>query len=422
MKNLLSKTIKVFLLALVFCVTSQAAEPQWWKGNLHMHSLWSDGRIYPEVAVDVYKKMGYNFISLTDHSCISQGERWTDLETKYAKVSTYNVYMERFGADWIETREVDGKKQVRLKPLNEFRHLFEEPGKFMLIQGEEVTEYVHLNAINIVEEIPPKKIKTVKESIDFAVSSVHQQEQKYKQPMLLFLNHPNWRWKIKAEDFIQEPNILFFELYNSLLKDDAGDDMRVSVERMWDIVLTRRLSEFKLPVIYGLGTDDTHYYLDSPDNGKYIPSAGRAWIMVRAKYLTPESIITAMQAGDFYVSNGVLLDDVNFDGKTLNIKIKPAVGVEYITEFLGTFVGYDADNLPVLDANGNEINTTRKYSKDIGRVLKAVDGTQASYCLTGKEIYVRARVRSDRLMKNSDIPDMLEMAWTQPVKGKSTIK
>jgi hypothetical protein len=240
--------------------------------------------------------------------------------------------------------------------------------------------------------------------------------------MLLSLNHPNFKWRLKADDFLRKCDIIFFELNNGDGQEYFGDDKRVGMELMWDIVLTRRLAEFDLPLIYGQGVDDAHFYLDLDAGRTSFAIAGRTWIMVRAKYLTPESIIAAMQAGDFYVSTGVILDDVSFDGKSLNVKIKPASGVKYVTEFVGTLVGYDANSSPVLDANGQEMNTTQKYSKDIGQVLKKVQGTEPSYRLTGKEIYVRARIRSDRQMKNPNVQGMPEMAWTQPIKGKFPIK
>ena len=36
------------------------AEPRWVKGNLHTHSLWSDGNDYPEMIVDWYARNGYH--------------------------------------------------------------------------------------------------------------------------------------------------------------------------------------------------------------------------------------------------------------------------------------------------------------------------------------------------------------------------
>ena len=39
----------------------------WQKGNLHMHTSLSDGRLSPENAIRIYREAGYDFISLTDH-------------------------------------------------------------------------------------------------------------------------------------------------------------------------------------------------------------------------------------------------------------------------------------------------------------------------------------------------------------------
>ncbi|HBL42629.1 MAG TPA: hypothetical protein DDZ90_04470, partial [Planctomycetaceae bacterium] len=73
--------------------------------------------------------------------------------------------------------------------------------------------------------------------------------------------------------------------------------------------------------------------------------------------------------------------------------------------------------MPVLDSQGNEINTTQRYSKKIGATLKSVKGTSASYDLTGKEIYVRAVVRSSKLHPNPSEIGEVERAWVQPVAG-----
>ena len=37
--------------------------PHYWKGNLHTHSLWSDGDDFPEMIVDWYKRHGYQFLA-----------------------------------------------------------------------------------------------------------------------------------------------------------------------------------------------------------------------------------------------------------------------------------------------------------------------------------------------------------------------
>ena len=68
-------------LALVLVVSRVLAETAptrspWWKGNLHTHSYWSDGDEFPEVIMDWYKTHGYQFVALSDHNILAQGEKW----------------------------------------------------------------------------------------------------------------------------------------------------------------------------------------------------------------------------------------------------------------------------------------------------------------------------------------------------------
>ena len=43
----------------------------WCKGNLHTHTTQSDGGLAPEQAADLYRKAGYDFLSLTDHDRVT---------------------------------------------------------------------------------------------------------------------------------------------------------------------------------------------------------------------------------------------------------------------------------------------------------------------------------------------------------------
>ena len=41
------------------------------KGNTHMHTTRSDGRLSPQDAIARYARAGYDFIALTDHRTVS---------------------------------------------------------------------------------------------------------------------------------------------------------------------------------------------------------------------------------------------------------------------------------------------------------------------------------------------------------------
>ena len=397
-----------------------AQEWRWYKGNLHTHSLWSDGNDFPEMIVDWYKRAGYHFLALSDHNILSATEKWMDVEAaaKRGAIGGVERYKERFGAEWVELREQDGKQQVRLKTLAEFRPKFEESGRFQLLQGEEITDHVgnlpiHVNASNIRDLIRPQGGKTVREAIANNMIAVQAQAQRIGQPILAHLNHPNFGWAVTAEDMAAVVQEKFFEVYNGHPGvNHKGDKLRVGMERMWDIANTIRLAEMQSPPLMGLATDDSHNYF-----GERGASPGRGWIMVRSRALNAHSLIHALEAGDFYASSGVELNEVRFDAQTatFQLDIKAKEGVTYVTEFLGTRKGYDRASEPIVGDDGQPIHATRKYSADVGRVFAQVKGVKPAYKLAGDEWYVRAVVTSSEKPVNPSFEGQLQQAWTQPV-------
>ncbi len=325
------------------------------------------------------------------------------------------VYRGRFGEDWVEQREDSGRVMVRLKTLEEYRTLFEEAGRFLIIPAEEITtrfeaKPIHVNATNIVEVIEPRGGGSVREVMQNNVDAVLEQRERTGQAMFPHINHPNYGWAVTAEDLMALEGEKFFEVYNGHpAVNNDGDDLRPSTERMWDIVLAERLSRGQ-DVMYGIATDDAHNYHEFDDNHA---NPGRGWVMVRAERLLAEAIVTAMEAGDFYGSSGVVLDDVAHADGRVRLRIRPEEGVTYTTQFIGTRVGYPA---PMeIDSVVDGASVAKRYSDEIGAILAEVPGTSPSYVMTGDELYVRAKVISSKLKENPYRPGETEVAWVQPV-------
>ena len=408
-----------FGLALVLAAgRSSAQDARWWKGNLHTHSFWSDGDDFPDMIADWYKEQGYQFLAISDHNVLSQGERWMDLGTNAVRLQALEKYLRRFGTNWAELREVDGKRQVRLKPITEYAPLFQEAGRFLIIQSEEITDRyrnlpVHLNATNLRDLIPPQGGNSVREVMQRNVDAVIEQSRTTGQAILPHLNHPNFHWGVTAEDLAAVRGERFFEVYNGHPHvHNRGDEIHPSTDRMWDIALVLRLTSHEPEVLYGIATDDTHHY---HKQGLGLSNAGRGWIMVRAHFLTPESLIRAMEKGDFYASSGVSLKRLQASPKRLELEIEAEDGVQYRTEFIGTKRGVDASGEPVKDAEGKELPITRRYGPQIGEVLATVEGTHAVYEAKGDELYVRARITSSKDKPNPSEAGEKEMAWVQPI-------
>jgi hypothetical protein len=100
----------------------------------------------------------------------------------------------------------------------------------------------------------------------------------------------------------------------------------------------------------------------------------------------------------------------------MEVSIEAEEGVKYKTRFIGTRKSFDPSSEPVLDEEGKEIpDTNRKYSEQIGEVLLETSENPAVYLYKGDELYVRAKIVSDKEQENPFAEGDVEMAWTQPV-------
>lgn len=397
------------------------APAHWWKGNLHTHSLWSDGDDFPEIVIDWYKQHGYHFLALSDHNTLQQRQAWVLIGTPKLE-ETVRRYVERFGSQWVEQKITEDYHKVRLKTLPEFRRLFEEPGRFLLIQSEEITDAfgndegripVHVNATHVRQLIKPAGGSSVLDVLQRNINSVLAQRRATGQPMIPHIAHPNFGWALTAEDLMKVQGERFFEVYNGHPSvHNEGNAQHPGTDRLWDIALAFRLGLLRLGPLFGLAVDDAHqYYRAAPTNA----NPGRGWIVVRAPRLTPDALIRALEAGDFYASTGVRLRDVQRGPQQLKVSIEAEPGVSYLTLFIGTRRGFDAFSDAAAPAAGERHPASRRYSPEIGAVLAEVRGPEASYTLQGDELYVRAKVISSKAKPNGVSASEREAAWVQPL-------
>jgi len=394
---------------------------RYWKGNIHTHTLWSDGNDFPEMVAEWYRTHGYNFLSLSDHNILSEGEKYRSYD--YIKRRGGEIilsrYEKRFGGGWIETRGVKGQSnyEIRLKPLNEFRALVEERGKFIMVQGEEISDRsqgkpIHMNATNIKQLVLPLGGATPRQAIENNLRSVEEQAKREHREILVHVNHPNFGYALTAEDLASVIRERFFEVFNGHPGvNHHGDHMHPGVEQLWDIANTIRLDRLNAAPLYGVGTDDSHVY-----DGRPGAKPGRGWVQVRSRYLTPSHLVKAMKAGDFYASSGVELKRIEVtEENELQIDIDAKPGVLYTTQFIGTPRNYDRTVKPRMSKDGKPLATTYQYSEEVGKVFATVTGEQPRYKITGQELYVRAVITSSDHHPNTSFDHQHEQAWTQPV-------
>ena len=184
------------------------------------------------------------------------------------------------------------------------------------------------------------------------------------------INHPNFGWAITREELLQVRHTTLLEIFNGHpTVNNIGGGGVPGIEEVWDAILSSGT------LIYGIAVDDAHVFKQPgrPD----VAGPGRGWVVVRAPRLEARTLLTAMEHGDFYASNGVELSEYEASPRSVRVSVKPIASSKYRIQFLGKG----------------------------GRLLSESLEPTAAYQITGNEGYVRARV----LESNGT------MAWMQPV-------
>ena len=371
---------------------SKPVAKNWYKGNLHTHSLWSDGDEFPEVIMNWYKTHDYHFLALSDHNILANKEHWIEMNDSLRQ-SVFKKYLDQYGEEWVEYQEESGMLKVRLKTLVEYAPLFEEKDRFLVFQSEEISDRfedkpLHLNATNLSQLIEPQGGNSVVEVLQRNLNALYEQRDRTGEPMMIHINHPNFFFAITVEDLIALQGERFFELYNGHhMVYNLGDSVHIDTETMWDQVNIAYLKQGK-PLLYGLATDDSHNY---HNHGSEWSNSGRGWIQVKSDSLSSEALITAMENGAFYASTGVTLKKVEMEDNIVTIETAPNGG-PYNIQFIGC------------SKDGSET-----------QVLFEQSGNSASFELTPNLLFVRAKIESDQAPANPIEGMTRQTAWTQPM-------
>lgn len=388
-----------FLIALCSCdsqslLVGEDPDQQWYKGNLHTHSLWSDGDDYPEMIMDWYRSNDYHFVGLSDHNILQEGEKWVRVPNNPIRKGAFEAYLGKYGPDWVDYKADTSGLQVQLKTLEAYRSKFEKAGEFLILKSEEVTDSydgkpIHINATNVKELIQPRHGNSMVEVLQNNINAILEQREATGQPMFPHINHPNFGWAISLEDMQALKNERFFEVFNGHpAVHNYGDSARIGTEEMWDRINFNYLQKGQ-DLMFGLATDDSHNYHTF---GLDYSNTGRGWVMVSAEDLSPESLIKSLEAGNFYSSTGVSLKAFGLRDNDYVVEVEPEAGVEYEIQVI-----------------------VWKEGQQDPTYLDPVKGTSTSYRLGANDLFVRAKIISNQLQENPYKTGDMEVAWTQPV-------
>jgi hypothetical protein len=232
---------------------------RFWRGNLHMHSTLSDGRLVLEDVVQRYKDVGYDFVALTDH------------------------FIEHFHWPVADTRHLRG---------NDFTTLL---GGELHAPVTSAGELWHIVAAGLPLDFKPvAKGETGPQVARRAVEA----------GAFVAIAHPSWS-RYTIEDGRELSFAHAVEVYNHgcAIENDLGEGL---------YLLDQLLNEGQR--LTAIATDDAHFHTPDHFGG---------WVHVKAETLDPEDLLRALKNGSHYSSQGPLLHDIRLDGKQIEIETSP---------------------------------------------------------------------------------------------------
>ena len=265
-------------------------EGNWYKGNLHSHTVDSDGCLTPGEAVELFAEHGYSFLGISDHD-------------------VYSDYREQLNREnfiiipAVEASAVLWKDETLTQRLK-VHHVHG------ILGPESVRKQAVLPLMRHGEAVQPRMFYG-----EWDGAAVAQEMSDYlrSRGCLTIYNHPIWS-RVREEDFADTDGLLGLEIFNYNTVNESGTGFDTTY---WDAILRKGRQ------LYGFAADDNH------TSGEFDDACG-GFIMVKAPALTHEMIVSALMEGEFYASSGPLIHDWGVCGRRVWVKCSPVYRVNFI--------------------------------------------------------------------------------------------
>ena len=244
---------------------------RFWRGNLHTHSTRSDGVLDPAEVCRRYKAEGYDFIALTDH------------------------FVGRYGYPIVDTTPYRCEGFTTL--------LGAELHSGAMQNGE----LWHILAVGLPADFAPANAPDFK-PVAGQETGPQIAARARAAGAFVAIAHPQWSGMTLA-DARSLDAAHAVEVYNHGCAVGAARPDGFAIA---DLLLGERRA------LSLCATDDAHF--NEPDHFG-------GWVMVRSVENTPEALLTALKAGDYYSSQGPELRNISVDGDTVTVESSAVVTV-----------------------------------------------------------------------------------------------
>ena len=275
-----------------------------YKANLHCHSVISDGKLTPEELKDAYRRHGYSILAITDHEVPYDHSAMTDKD--FLMLTGYEAY-------------------IRLSPTGKASAYEPELHCNLIAKDPHNVKYVCFNE-NYCKYVKDPAVREKFEKVgsqrtrEYSVAYINEFVQTaIDNGYLCTYKHPTWSLELHEQ----------IEQYRGFFSMEMSNYSSFVINRMeYNGALYDRLLRAGHR-LFCHSADDNHNKggVDTKDSDSF---GGFAYIL--APELTYESVIQALEKGDFYSSMGPQILSLSFDGNKVHIETSDAL---QITMFCG---------------------------------------------------------------------------------------
>lgn len=258
-----------------------------YKANLHMHTTVSDGRMTPEETKKVYKDKGYSIVAFSDHELLVPHNDLTD--ENFLAITACEIGIDNEDIKCIHLNLYAKDKNCCINPVwgNKFY------GKRWALKASDEQKEIQFPRSYSIDGINAI-IKKANEA-GFLVS----------------YNHPVWSHQ-NYEDYKDMKGIWGIELYNTGCERGGLHDSIQPLRDFW----------WKEKQVFPLATDDAHK----------IEDCFGGWVMIKSERLDYESVMGALERGDFYASTGPQIKELYIENGFLYVKTSQVKEINLLTE------------------------------------------------------------------------------------------
>ena len=257
-----------------------------YKANLHMHTTVSDGKMTPEETKKRYMEKGYSIVAFSDHELLVPHNDLTD--ENFLAITSCEVGVGNEDIKCIHLNLFAKDKDCCINPLWDKKYV-----KSWLDKASQEQKNIQF----------PRSYST--DGINAMIKKANDTG------FLVSYNHPVWSHQ-NYEDYKDMKGVWGIELYNTGCERNGLHDTVQPLRDFW----------WKEKQVFPLAADDAHG----------IQGCFGGWIVLKSEKLEYNSVMNAMEKGDFYASTGPQIKELYMEDGFLHIKTSKVKVINLLTE------------------------------------------------------------------------------------------